>query len=327
MGFEHNYYFFKVPGLMVPKTVEYDAMNNAVNKYIDRLPLITASIESNLANKKKEALINDIEQVIPFLKDVYSKWLESDANSLIRALNHPGVRIRDVTALVSSLNSLSIEMQRAQRRAEEKELEKSISAAEKHADTANALAASAKLFDDCEYNAAESLITDIAEFNKNLDLSGLLNLLVSKDYNKAAEMVKTLIEKENEAIEQSAGTDLSKKILAVDDRPEILSFVSNALKNHYKVFGAASGLLALKILEIQKPDLFVLDIDMPEMDGYELAAKIRSNASYKDTPIIFLTGNSSREHVMRAIQVGANDFIVKPTSHEALLSKAGKYLA
>jgi len=66
---------------------------------------------------------------------------------------------------------------------------------------------------------------------------------------------------------------------------------------------------------------------MPEMNGYELAKIIRDNANYAQTPIIFLTGNATKEHIRRAIEVGCNDFIVKPTSHETLLTKVSNFLA
>ena len=89
----------------------------------------------------------------------------------------------------------------------------------------------------------------------------------------------------------------------------------------------ANGKTALKVMEAQNPDLFILDIDMPEIDGYELAGIIRANAGHAKTPIVFLTGKSTREHVLKAIQAGANDFLVKPATREVLLMMTGKYLS
>jgi two-component system sensor histidine kinase/response regulator len=65
---------------------------------------------------------------------------------------------------------------------------------------------------------------------------------------------------------------------------------------------------------------------MPGMDGFEVARQIRSNSKYKNTPIIFLTGNSMRENILRAIRVGANDFVVKPAYNVTLLTKARRYM-
>jgi CheY-like chemotaxis protein len=84
------------------------------------------------------------------------------------------------------------------------------------------------------------------------------------------------------------------------------------LKKHYQVIAVPSGKAALAVIITQKPNLFILDIDMPDMDGYELARRIRSNSNFTNTPLIFLTGNSSREHITKAMEVGCNDFIVKP---------------
>jgi PleD family two-component response regulator len=65
---------------------------------------------------------------------------------------------------------------------------------------------------------------------------------------------------------------------------------------------------------------------MPEMDGFELARRIRMDKKYKDTPIMFLTGNSSRDRIVKAIKLGISDFIVKPAYNETLLVKVRRYL-
>jgi putative two-component system response regulator len=65
---------------------------------------------------------------------------------------------------------------------------------------------------------------------------------------------------------------------------------------------------------------------MPEMNGIELATAIRLIPEFEKTPLIFLTGNTSREYVLNAIKVGANDFVVKPANHDDLMAKAMHYL-
>jgi CheY-like chemotaxis protein len=120
--------------------------------------------------------------------------------------------------------------------------------------------------------------------------------------------------------------DLSKTILAVDDMPEILSFVNNALKSRYKIIAVPGGKMAIKVLEAQKPDLFLFDIEMPEMNGIELAKIAREKYNHKNTPLIYLTGKATRDYLQKAMQVGCNDFIVKPASHDVLMTKVGKYL-
>jgi CheY-like chemotaxis protein len=85
-----------------------------------------------------------------------------------------------------------------------------------------------------------------------------------------------------------------------------------------------SGRDALRFLQRHKPALFLLDIDLPEMDGYALAAKIRESG--QKAPIIFLTGNSQRGCVVKAIETGAADFIVKPIIKDDIVAKIYKYI-
>ena len=119
---------------------------------------------------------------------------------------------------------------------------------------------------------------------------------------------------------------MKKTILSVDDMPEILAGVKAALKEHYNVFGVTGAAEAMKFLLTHKPDLFILDIDMPLIDGYDTATLIRMDENHAATPIIFLTSNVTRGHVMRAIEVGANDYLVKPIDHSLLLEKMQKIL-
>jgi CheY-like chemotaxis protein len=86
----------------------------------------------------------------------------------------------------------------------------------------------------------------------------------------------------------------------------------------------SSGRDALKYLEKHQPDIFLLDIEMPGMDGYELAARIKESG--QKAPIIFLTGNAKKEHLARAVKSGAVDFIIKPINKDVLLAKIHKYL-
>ena len=115
-------------------------------------------------------------------------------------------------------------------------------------------------------------------------------------------------------------------ILAVDDVAFFLSTLKSFLGDtNCKLTCVTSGEAALRFIRNHKPDLFLLDIDMPGMDGYLLARKIRENG--QNAPIIFLTGNATKSYVVRAIEVGAVDFIVKPINREQLLEKIGKYIS
>lgn len=116
-----------------------------------------------------------------------------------------------------------------------------------------------------------------------------------------------------------------KIILAVDDASFLLNVLKASLLNTgYKFTGVTSGSAALKFLESHRPNMFILDIEMPEMDGYELAKRIRGCGH--TAPIVFLTGNSSADYVIKAILAGAADFIVKPVNKEQVLEKIKKYI-
>jgi CheY-like chemotaxis protein len=114
-------------------------------------------------------------------------------------------------------------------------------------------------------------------------------------------------------------------VLAVDDSPFFLNSLSTLFKGApFKLVSVRSGEAALKFLQRLNPSVFILDIDMPEMNGYELAEIIRARG-YK-SPIIFLTGNAKKEYVIKAIRVGASDFIVKPITKEQVFERIGKYV-
>ncbi|MDR0516439.1 MAG: response regulator [Fibromonadaceae bacterium] len=119
--------------------------------------------------------------------------------------------------------------------------------------------------------------------------------------------------------------NFEKNILAVDDAELILHVLRTFLKDtEYKLTCTTSSKIALNFLQKSKPDLFILDIDMPEMNGYELAMKIRDCG--QQAPIIFLTGNTSQESVEKALMVGASDFIAKPISKTRLLERIAKFI-
>jgi len=121
------------------------------------------------------------------------------------------------------------------------------------------------------------------------------------------------------------GTKTDKRILAVDDTAFFLVILKKKLQDtRYKVNCVTSGRDALKFLEKHKADMFLLDIEMPGMNGFELAAKIREKG-YKE-PIIFLTGNARKEYFAMAMKSGATDFIIKPINRDVLISKIRKYI-
>ena len=111
------------------------------------------------------------------------------------------------------------------------------------------------------------------------------------------------------------------KILLVDDEADILEFLKyNLEQEKFEVLETTNGKDALKLLS-QKPDLIVLDIMMPEMDGFELYEMIKKNKDSKDIPIIFLTAKSGETDEIKGLNLGASDYIQKPISPKKLIAR------
>ncbi|MEB3226096.1 MAG: two-component system response regulator [Synechococcus sp.] len=111
-------------------------------------------------------------------------------------------------------------------------------------------------------------------------------------------------------------------ILVVDDTPDNLALMSGLLKDQYRVKIANSGEKALKIVQIlPAPDLILLDIMMPGMDGYEVCTHLKKNAETRDIPVIFLTAKSEIEDERKGLELGAADYITKPVSPPILMAR------
>ncbi len=121
---------------------------------------------------------------------------------------------------------------------------------------------------------------------------------------------------------------LKPTILVVDDTPDNLSLMSGLLKNLYKVKVTNSGDRALKIAQSETPpDLILLDIMMPEMDGYEVCEHLQADSSTRDIPVIFLTAKSEVEDEQHGLALGAVDYITKPFSPPIVLARVKNHLA
>jgi PleD family two-component response regulator len=310
---------------------QHHQVHTNISKFIDEIPTFTEQLDAALINlsKQRDSFTQSLESVLTLLKNIYAQGLESEATRILFIVDDdPKSKTLSslVKTFISNLLTLSIDLQKAQYQDDNKE-QTTIDETQNQVAKADFLSSIISFIDENKIDKVNSLLGILAEHYPNdFTIIRVTELMATKDYQGAKNVITNFISKKNETINQSIKTNLAKIILAVDDRPEILSFVNNALKSHFKLFCVPSGETAIKLLTMHKPDLFILDIDMPDMNGYELAEIIRSKAEFKQTPIIFLTGNSTREHISKAIKVGGNDFIVKPTSHETLLLKVGRFL-
>lgn len=116
-------------------------------------------------------------------------------------------------------------------------------------------------------------------------------------------------------------------VLLVDDIPDNLALMSSLLKDFYKVKVANNGEKAISIAtSATPPDLILLDIMMPDMDGYEVCKYLKSVPSARNIPIIFLTANSETEDEQRGLEMGAVDYILKPVVPAIVLARVGTHL-
>ena len=118
------------------------------------------------------------------------------------------------------------------------------------------------------------------------------------------------------------GTSPLKKILIVDDEPDILEFLKYNLKREgYDVVTAPDGKQAITVATAEKPDLIILDIMMPEMDGVEACGRLRSMKEFHHTPIAFLTARDEDFSQIAALDSGGDDYITKPIKPRVLISR------
>lgn len=116
------------------------------------------------------------------------------------------------------------------------------------------------------------------------------------------------------------------KILVVDDNPANLSMINGILNGIYKVYPVTSGHAALKLLETITPDMILLDIEMPVMNGIELLCILKADAKYSNIPVIFLTFQNDIEVEANAFKLGAVDYIRKPVNDIIVLTRVKMHL-
>ncbi|UKJ09363.1 response regulator transcription factor [Solitalea lacus] len=122
-------------------------------------------------------------------------------------------------------------------------------------------------------------------------------------------------------------TTPKQKILIVDDEPDILELIEyNLKKEGYQVFLANNGQEAVTVAKKVQPDLIILDIMMPKMDGIEACRLMRSMPEFKNTFMVFLTARSEEYSEIAGFNVGADDYIAKPIKPRALISRINAIL-
>ena len=133
-----------------------------------------------------------------------------------------------------------------------------------------------------------------------------------------------LSEKDGKYIVTGAVT--RKNVLIVDDNPVTLRSIREMLKGDYDVSVATSGIQSMTAIGKRRPDLILLDYEMPVCDGRQTLEMIRADEELKDIPVVFLTGITTKSHVEAVIRLNPQGYLVKPVSREKLLSTIGKHI-
>jgi DNA-binding response OmpR family regulator/DNA-binding CsgD family transcriptional regulator len=124
------------------------------------------------------------------------------------------------------------------------------------------------------------------------------------------------------------GGGMGATILVVDDTPESLHFLTTTLEHAgITVLIAVDGLAAIELLEHITPDLVLMDAVMPGLDGFKTTRRIKADGRFRHLPVIFMTGLTETEHVVRGLEAGAVDYVHKPIVVDELLARVSVHLA
>jgi PleD family two-component response regulator len=128
-------------------------------------------------------------------------------------------------------------------------------------------------------------------------------------------------------VADSVANSYRADILAIDDTPENLQLLSQLLTDrHYKVRSVTKGTTAIRAAQAAPPDLILLDINMPEMGGYEVCEQLKANDRTREIPIIFISALGETLDKVRAFEVGGVDFVTKPFQVEEVLARIETHL-
>jgi CheY-like chemotaxis protein len=119
---------------------------------------------------------------------------------------------------------------------------------------------------------------------------------------------------------------MSKKILIIDDEKMNIIALAHYLKPQYEIIIATDGQTGLEIAEKHIPDLILLDVVMPEMDGYDVIIKLKESESTKNIPVVFITGLNNDKDEKKGISLGAMGFIAKPFDKSVVETNVKKYI-
>lgn len=119
---------------------------------------------------------------------------------------------------------------------------------------------------------------------------------------------------------------MKRTVLVIDDDKMVLDMIQNVLADNYEVSAVNDGQKAFRVLERVHPDVILLDLKMPGMDGYDVISRLKVNQEYKEIPVIFLTAVTDEYSETKCFSAGAEDYICKPFTEHTLITRLERVL-
>lgn len=324
-------YFYMTSGLMVPKYMAADTLSEEIEFFVDWVSKHAKTLEFLIEHNVK-TFVTKTEELYRLLYSIHAHWLEMEASRILRLIEINEINIcrKLVEPFVANLHTLALDIQMAQNQGFETSYRQR-DEIERYRGVISSMKVIDSLLESSEFEKALDISISIDELKGSEYAMPLFQFITSKNKERTQRFTKKIAEaftkKIDDIITAATKTIVLKKILLVDDMPETLGALSHMLRGHYQVFAFSRCKEVLNFIDNrQQPDAFILDIEMPEMDGFELAKKIRDRPQYETTPILFLTGNSTQETLMKSVLYGAKAFIVKPANKDIIISKLSNCL-
>ena len=164
----------------------------------------------------------------------------------------------------------------------------------------------------------------VGDVNELSDLRGLIpKQLIKKEYQRPID-VKVVVSEMDEYI-KLYGNHIKKKILVVDDSGAVLRNVKGWLEDRYQVILANSGTMAIKYLSMNRPDLVLLDYEMPVLNGKQVLEMIRSESEFSSIPVMFLTSKNDKESIQQVLALKPEGYILKTTKPEQIIQMIDEF--
>lgn len=324
-----NEYFYFVSGITVPRYEVDNSLTERLEYFVSNSATKTHKLERLLENRDIDKFITELEEFDRQLCEIHAYPLETEAARMRRLVNvNAGALCRELLPrFIDNVNMLETEIRMMQnKKFAESSLQTNPMERCKHILTV--LESFLTLASNSEFEEIFDIAITISELHEGELGTRLMASLVSKNEDGLRKLIGEFTEVFTKKLtERSEDTVVVlKKVLLVDDQPEVLLALSQMLKDQYQVFALSNGKQVLRFLDEHQMDAFILDIDMPEMDGFMLSKRIRQQHGNADKPIMFLTSSNTKETVVKALLSGGKEFASKPINRDVILKKLDRII-